>query len=211
VNPLLVLGTTPYASVFVDSFEAIPDIRFVGFVENLDRARCAGLIMELPVHWFEDIDELAATHDLVCALATPRRAVWIGQMEARGFRFERLVHPSVVLSRRTAIAAGSSLDAGVVVAGFSSIGPHVRFGRRASIGHHTAVGAFTTIHPGATISGNCDIGSGVTIGSGAVVIDGITIGDGAVVAAGAVVIRHVAAGSMVAGNPALEKRSSATT
>jgi sugar O-acyltransferase (sialic acid O-acetyltransferase NeuD family) len=207
MNPLLVLGTTPYASVFIDSFEAIEGARFVGCVENMDRARCADRIMGLPVHWFEEIDELAATHDLVCALGTTRRAHWVGQMETRGFGFARLVHPSSVVSRRTELGAGVALDAGMVVAGFSTIGPHVRIGRRASIGHHTTIGAFSTIHPGAIISGNCTIGTQVTIGTGAVVIDGMAIGEGAVVAAGAVVNRPVAARSLVAGNPAVEKRA----
>jgi sugar O-acyltransferase (sialic acid O-acetyltransferase NeuD family) len=206
MTPLLVMGTTPYVSVFIDSFETISSMRFAGCIENIDRTRCADRIMDLPIHWHEDIDGLADTHALICALATPARASWVRQMEARGFGFARLIHPGSIMSRRTEFGSGASLDAGAVIAGFSTIGSHVRIGRRASIGHHTTIGSFSTIHPGATISGNCKIGSQVTVGTGAVIIDGIEIGDGAVVAAGAVVIRPVTAGSMVAGNPAIEKR-----
>lgn len=43
---------------------------------------------------------------------------------------------------------------------------------------------------------------GASIGSGAVVLSGIEIGEGALVGAGAVVTRDVAAGAVVAGNPA---------
>jgi acetyltransferase-like isoleucine patch superfamily enzyme len=46
------------------------------------------------------------------------------------------------------------------------------------------------------------IGIDVFIGARAIVLKGVTIGDGAVIAAGAVVTRNVAAGDIVAGNPA---------
>jgi acetyltransferase-like isoleucine patch superfamily enzyme len=46
------------------------------------------------------------------------------------------------------------------------------------------------------------VGNGAMIGTGATILCGITIGDGAVVGAGSVVTRDVAAGAVVAGNPA---------
>ncbi|RMB58153.1 acyltransferase [Tessaracoccus antarcticus] len=44
----------------------------------------------------------------------------------------------------------------------------------------------------------------VLVGTGAMLLKGVTVGRGAVVAAGAVVRRDVAAGAVVAGNPAVE-------
>jgi len=46
------------------------------------------------------------------------------------------------------------------------------------------------------------IGRDVWIGGGAIVLPGVTIGEGSVVGAGSVVTRDVAAGVVVAGNPA---------
>jgi acetyltransferase EpsM len=207
MKPILVLGTTPYAAVFIDSFESIPGLRFAGCVENINRSRCGEDVLGLPIHWFEEIDHLRASHALMCALGTTLRADWIDTMETRGFSFARLVHPSTVVSKRSDLQDGSAVDAGAVIAGFTTIEPHVRIGRRCSIGHHSVIGRCSTIHPGSIISGNCRIGRQVTIGTGAVIIDGIEIGDGAVIAAGAVVTRSVEAGAMVAGNPAVVKRT----
>ena len=46
------------------------------------------------------------------------------------------------------------------------------------------------------------IGDGAYVGSGALIRQGITIGAGAVVGMGAVVVRDVAPGETVVGNPA---------
>lgn len=46
------------------------------------------------------------------------------------------------------------------------------------------------------------IGDRATIGSGATILGGLTIGEGSLIGAGAVVTRDVAAGEIVAGNPA---------
>lgn len=205
-RPVLILGATPYTAVFVDMFETIPGIVFSGCVENLDQTKCDTRIANLPVYWHEGISRFRETHDLICSLATTRRSGWITGMQEAGFSFTSLVHPSAVVSTRTKIAAGGSVDAGCVVAGYSYIAPHVRIGRRVSVGHHTHIGAFSTLHPGCVVSGNCHIGQKVTLGTGCIIIDGIEIGPGAVIAAGAIVTRNVPERAMVAGNPAVVKR-----
>ncbi|WP_342766666.1 acyltransferase [Tumebacillus permanentifrigoris] len=60
--------------------------------------------------------------------------------------------------------------------------------------HHIAQGAQNTQ--------KITIGNNVWIGSRAMILKGVTVGDGAVIAAGAVVTKDVAAGQVVAGNPA---------
>jgi maltose O-acetyltransferase len=46
------------------------------------------------------------------------------------------------------------------------------------------------------------IGQNVWIGGGALILPGVTVGDDAIIGAGSVVIRSVAAGATVVGNPA---------
>lgn len=197
---LLVLGARPHALALVDMFSCLSDRHaFVGLVENLDRSR-AGEIMEgLPVHWHEDIAGLADNHGLVCGLSTTLRRAWIEECLRQGFRFPPLLHPSSVLSPRTSAGAGVIVDAGCVVAGFTTLRDHCRIGRRCSIGHHTTIGRFSTVHPGCVVSGHCTIGEQVLVGTGAVITDGISIGDGAVIAPGSVVRRPVPERALVAG------------
>jgi sugar O-acyltransferase (sialic acid O-acetyltransferase NeuD family) len=206
MKPLLVLGATSYAAVFIDSFETIVGLQFDGCVENLDPTRCKDTLLGRPIYWFDAIDHLRDSHALICALATTHRKNWIEQMQKRGFGFASVVHPSAVVSKRSTLGHGVAVDAGAVIAGFTTVDAHVRIGRRASIGHHTMIGSYTTVHPGSIISGNSRIGRQVTVGTGAVIIEGISVGDGAVIAAGAVVTRSVAPCALVAGPTAVPKR-----
>ena len=160
------------------------------------------MILDRPVYWIDDVAAMSADHEAICCLATPKRAHFIEQAAALGFRFATLIHASSVVSARTRVAEGVSIDAGVVIAGFSDIGAHVRIGRGATVGHHTRIGAFSTLHPGSNVAGNCVLEPGVTLGIGASVIDGCRIGEGSFVAAGAAVIADVPPYTLVGGVPA---------
>ena len=198
--PVLVLGARQYAPVFADAFEGAADI--VGFVENLDRLFCEHAILDRPVYWINEIAGLAASHLAICCLATVRRSGFVQQVAAQGFTFATLVHPSAMVSRRSELAGGVSLDAGVIVAGFSHVGAHVRVGRGATIGHHTRIGEFSTLHLASNVAGNCVIEPKVTVGMGASIIDGCRVGTGSYVAAGAAVTRDVPPHTLVGGVPA---------
>lgn len=203
---VLVLGATPYTEVFIDMFRALPDVNFVACVTNDKREDTALNLAGLSVLWHEDIHHMTSSHLLICMLGTTRRRNWIEQMAQAQFDFTTLVHPSSVVSARTPLSPGVSIDAGCVIAGYSKIFDHVRIGRNVSVGHHTEIGPYATLHPGSIVSGNCRIGTQTTIGTGSVIIDGLTIGDGAFVAAGAVVTKDIPPRAMVAGNPAQIKR-----
>ena len=59
--PLIVLGTTLFATEIADvATEA--GFEVTGYVENLDREKCASDLDGRPVHWIEDCDSLVATH-----------------------------------------------------------------------------------------------------------------------------------------------------
>lgn len=98
----------------------------------------------------------------------------------------------------------------------ADIHPTVVFAHRGLgvvLGHDTVIGPRTKVLHNVTIGGragvraNPVIGSDVLIGAGAIILGPVRIGDGAVVAAGAVVLHDVPPGAMVAGNPAVMKRT----
>lgn len=199
---LLILGSRVFAEEVADLADDIPDVQLVGFVENLERERCATPLLGLPVYWIDDIKPLIEDHRAVCALGTTHRSQLIIQAAALGVQFTTLIHPTARVSRKTALGDGCIISVGTIIAAHSQLNGHVIVNRGAMIGHHTSIGEFVTVGPGANIAGQCMIGKGVYIGMSAVVLDGITIGPHAIVGAGAVVTKDVPANVQVVGVPA---------
>lgn len=116
---------------------------------------------------------------------------------------------------RSYVATGAYVTGTVRIGADCSINPYavvrgdVRLGDAVRVGAHTSIIGFNhSFEPGTEVfrqpltSRGVRIGSDVWIGSHVVVLDGVTVGDHAVLAAGAVVTKDVAAGAIVAGNPA---------
>ena len=201
-RPLLVLGTRTLAVEVADLACEIDGFEVAGFVENMDRRRCAERLEGLPIYWVDEAAKLAESHSAVCGLATTFRSRFIEQVAACGMRFATLVHPSARVSSKSSLGEGSIVSVGVIVASHTHLGRHVILNRGALVGHHTEIGDYVTIQPGANVAGACSIGDATYIAMGAVVIDHITIGSHSVVGAGAVVTKDVPDNVMVVGVPA---------
>lgn len=201
-TPLLVLGTSPFATEIADIASECPDLEPVAFVENLDRERCRTRIDGLPVLWIEEAAELSSTHVAVCGLGTTKRYLYTEHARALGLRFATVVHPSARISSRSRLGEGTIVSAGAVVGAHTTLGRHVLVNRGALLGHHTAVGDFASIQTGANIAGSCSIGARAYIGMGALVLDHRSVGARAVVGAGAVVTKDVPDATLVVGVPA---------
>lgn len=144
---------------------------------------------------------------LAPAFAPMRRAELIAQAISMGLaKAPALVDPTAILPRSIRIGTGSYVNAGVVIGAMSMLGEGVLVNRAASLGHHTVLGDMVSIGPGATLAGNIHVGAGSVIGAGAVVLPNVRIGAGSIVSAGAVVRKHVPDGTLVIGNPAVERR-----
>jgi sugar O-acyltransferase (sialic acid O-acetyltransferase NeuD family) len=199
---LAILGAGPFAEEIADLVSATNEYEPVAFVEGIDRERCRSPLRGLPVVWIDDVGQLAASCQAVCAVGTPKREGFIHQALAHGLRFGTLVHPSACVSATATLGAGTIVSAATVIAAYASIGQHVIVNRGCLIGHHTAIGDFATISPGANIAGGARIGDRCYVGMGAIVVDGVVVGSGAMVGAGAVVTRDVPERVLVMGAPA---------
>jgi UDP-perosamine 4-acetyltransferase len=199
---LLILGTRTFALEVADLATTLPGLRLAGFVENMDRQRCAQPLEGLPVYWIDDLGTLVDNHRAVCALSTTFRRRFVRQAAERGLAFATLIHPAATVSKRTEVGEGAIIGAASVIGSHSVLEPHVIVNRGALIGHHTTIGRFCSIQPGANIAGACTIGESTYIGMGVIILDHITIGSHAVVAAGSVVTRDVPDGVQVMGIPA---------
>ena len=200
-RPILILGTRTFAEHVADVIDETPGYRVAGFVENMDRDRCATPLLGLPVYWIDDIAPLARTHAAVCALSTTLRSRFTDQAAALGMPFATVIHPSAHVSRKSTVGEGSIVSVGAIIAAYTHIGRHVIVSRGAGIGHHTVIGDYVTIQPGANVAGACHIGQAAYIGIGATVIDKLTIGEHSTVGAGAVVVRDVPPHVTVVGVP----------
>lgn len=119
-------------------------------------------------------------------------------------RFARVVHSTASVSTLAAVGYNVLIMAGVVITSNAVIGNHVCILPNTVIHHDAVVGDWSLIGSNVTIAGNAVVGENCYIGSGSTLMNGLHIGDGALVGLGSNVIRNVAAGARVAGNPARE-------
>ena len=94
--PLVILGTRIFAEEVADLVAVGDDYELTAFAENYERERCAGPLLGRPVIWVDDLGPLAATHCAVCAIGTTHRSRFVKPVEAMGFRFATVRHPSEI-------------------------------------------------------------------------------------------------------------------
>jgi sugar O-acyltransferase (sialic acid O-acetyltransferase NeuD family) len=138
----------------------------------------------------------------VCILAIPgnptsyrMRKPIIESLGIGANRFATVIHPSATVSPLAELGRNVLIMAGVVITSNAVVGDHV-------IHHDVVVDAWSLIGSNVTIAGHTTVGENCYIGSGASIMNGLRVGDGALVGMGSNVIRDVAPGAKIVGNPA---------
>ena len=106
------------------------------------------------------------------------------------------------------LGAGCSIMANSVICSGAHVHDHVIMLQNSSINHHSRLGKFVTVSAGVTVLGCVEAGENAFLSGGSSVAPYVKIGAGALVGLGSVVIRDVAPGTVVAGNPARELTNS---
>jgi len=117
-------------------------------------------------------------------------------------RFETIVHPRAVVAASAVVGCGCAIMAGSAICPDARVEDHVIILQNSSINHHACVGRYATVSAGVTVLGYVTLGEESFVSGGAALAPYVKVGAGALVGLGAVVIRDVAAGSVVVGNPA---------
>lgn len=124
-----------------------------------------------------------------------------------GIPFNLISPKAIIGDINNSIGDSVCIMHGVVITINSKIGRGVLINTNATLTHDATIEDYVEIGPGVTIAGNCTIRHHAFIGSGATILPKITIGEYAIVAAGSVVTKNVEPYTMVAGNPAVFKKS----
>lgn len=188
---ICILGSGPHGREIADIAEACDHMAVM--LDDNDQVKD----IDGPISRYE---EMGYPYVLGPAWPHVRRAIFgkiVGSKEAT-----TLIHPDTTVSPSAKIGRGVVLGPGVRVTTGSVIGAHSHMGVNSALSHSCSVGDFCMICPGVNISGEVWIGNDVFVGVGAVIKNGIRIGAGALIGAGAVVVKDVAPGMIVVGNPA---------
>jgi len=130
------------------------------------------------------------------------RSKVFGTLNANNILTPSVVHPSSVISESVTLGIATLVMPGAIVNSLSKIGKGVICNTSSVVEHECIIADFVHIAPGAVLAGNVSVGENSFIGANAVVKEGVKIGANAIIGAGSVILKDVADGVIIAGNPA---------
>ena len=107
----------------------------------------------------------------------------------------------------THLGDGCCILPGVVITSNVRLGKGCLVNPNATISHDSTLGDFVEVSPGVNITGTCRVGDFSFLGTNCAILPKVTIGRNVTVAAGAVVTKDVPDNCMVAGAPAVVKKT----
>jgi sugar O-acyltransferase (sialic acid O-acetyltransferase NeuD family) len=141
-------------------------------------------------------------HEVIVAVGSDSGPGLGRRVLAAGATVATVIHPTAIISPSASIGMGTVISAGVVVQMDATIGRYCVLNTACTVDHDDVIEDGVSISPGAHLAGGVHVRGGAFIGAGAVLVNRVTVGRRATVGAGAVVLKDVAEGATVVGNPA---------
>ncbi|MHC4215661.1 MAG: LbetaH domain-containing protein [Planctomycetota bacterium] len=128
-------------------------------------------------------------------------------LKAREIPVVTFIHPSSHVEASATIGDGSIVLVNCTVDMNARISENVLLSSRSFISHDVRIGSHTYCGPAVKLAGHTDVGECCFLGINTTSIDGVKIGSNVQTAAGAVVTKEVPPDVLVAGVPAIIKKS----
>jgi sugar O-acyltransferase (sialic acid O-acetyltransferase NeuD family) len=174
-----------------------------GFVDDRPQI-LGGFSYDVPVLASAEAYEPEGDDIFLCAIGTPEvKRRYCSLMSEKGARFATLIHPTACVGREVRIGEGSILGPFTQLSCDIQLGRHVVFGTHSNTAHDTRIGDYSQVCGSCEINGRAVVEEGVFLGSHATILPRARVGAWAFVGAGSVVLRRVAPGERVFGNPAV--------
>ncbi len=195
---IFIYGASGHGKVIADSIRACGN-KVAGWIDDNPLADAMTWEQFCPLH----------PHGLIAlGIGNNRiRAKIAHTIKESGYTLATIIHPSAILSASVKLEEGSVIMPRVIINADTTIGYGCIINSGAIVEHDSHVGDFVHIAPHATLAGGVNVGDHTFIGMGACVIQQRTLGHHAIVAAGSVVIEDIPSYVMVAGVPAVIKKT----
>lgn len=129
------------------------------------------------------------------------------RVKRHGVPVATFVHPSSYVEKSALIQEGSIVLVNCTVDMSARLGENVLLSSRCFVSHHVEIGSHTFCGPAVNLAGNTGIGECCFLGINTTLIDGVRIGTNVQTAAGSVLTKDVPDHVLVAGVPAVVKKT----
>ena len=190
-GPIIIIGAGGHAAVVADALIASGQ-PILGFVD-VDVTLHGQQICGLPVLGGDEVlagfdnNHVCLANGIGGTRGEGLRSAVQKKLEATGWRFLSVQHPSAVVSPFAQLGASAQLMAHCVVQARAQIAEGCIVNTAAVVEHDVEIGEFVHVACNATLCGNVKVGAYSHIGASAVVLQGVSLGNSSFVGAGAVV------------------------